>query len=420
MEKNTVAKNGIPIYSYPNPAQNSFFISLFLRSGSMYESAEESGITHFLEHIAIRNINHAMGGELYALLDKCGIEFNAATYSEMVQFYITGAKDKLRIGADIISKLLLPISLPRAEIDAERDRIRAEIREVDDKSSLGAFTAQQVWEGSSLSGSITGSAATVRRVNLGRLEEYRQRVFSRHNLFLYVTGGVSDADIAYLSEVIGGYTLPSSLKHENIAPRPASFGNRGGVYVKNADFTKVRFTLDVDMSQLTLPELDILYEQLLGGYSSDFFIELSEHRGLFYDLSGSTERYANIGVLWFTYELRESKLYEALEMTVDILKKFTEEPIPRAKFMTASYVDNAMMLYDDARELNFTFAYDNHIIGCGYTDLASRRAAYERVTPERIREVAARIFKRENLTLTLKGNKKRIDEERIKDILSRL
>ena len=65
MEKKITAKNGIEIYSYKNPSLNCFYISIFLRAGSMYESERDAGITHFLEHIAIRNVNARMGSTLF-------------------------------------------------------------------------------------------------------------------------------------------------------------------------------------------------------------------------------------------------------------------------------------------------------------------------------------------------------------------
>ena len=40
-EEVAVAENRIPVYSYKNPHSHSFFLSLFLRAGSMYESEEE-------------------------------------------------------------------------------------------------------------------------------------------------------------------------------------------------------------------------------------------------------------------------------------------------------------------------------------------------------------------------------------------
>ena len=108
-EQSRITKNGITVYDYKNPNIHSFYLSLFIRAGSMHE--ELSGITHFLEHAAIRNVGAIMNGELYSTLDRYGIEFNASTYSEMVQFYITGASANFDLASEIISAILSPIVL---------------------------------------------------------------------------------------------------------------------------------------------------------------------------------------------------------------------------------------------------------------------------------------------------------------------
>ena len=110
-EHTIYSQNGIAIHTYKNPSLHSFYISLFVRAGSMYEREDENGITHFLEHAVIRNVNCLMGGELYRVLDTSGIEFNASTYSEMVQFYVSGATESFSVGCNVIARALLPIAL---------------------------------------------------------------------------------------------------------------------------------------------------------------------------------------------------------------------------------------------------------------------------------------------------------------------
>ncbi len=418
MEQKRIAKNGIPVYSLTNENNHGFFISMFLKAGCMYEGERENGITHFLEHAAIRNVNKLMEDRLYRELDRCGMEFNASTYTEMVQFYISGATCHFKTAADMISRLLSPIVLDRSELDAERQRIKAEIREVGDKSTLAFIAGEEVWQGTSLSRPITGTLGSVSDISLSRLETYRRRVFNKDNIFFYITGNVDNDNLSYLTELIGAYELDGSEVHCNIAPVPKSFGNRDKkIKIKNADFTKIRYSFDVDMSSVSSAELDVLYDAVLGGYSSDFFIELSEKRGLFYDLGGTVERYRNVGVFSFSYELKESKLYEAAKMTGELLRGYTSGPLDADRCMRAGYVDNAYMLLDDPRELSFTFAYDNHILGLGYSGIEQRRAAYERITPDRLREVAATVFRTENMSVTLKGNKKRIDLEKLENII---
>ena len=421
MEKEitVIAKNGIKIHSYRNSATHGFYISLFLRAGSMYESENECGITHFLEHALIRNVNTIMNGELYPTLDRLGIEFNASTYSEMVQFYISGASEKFSFGSEIASLLLAPIALSKSEFYAERERIKAEIRESDDRTSLSSFANGIVYEGTSLARPILGTLGGVSKISLAKLEEYRKSVFSPENVFFYVTGNFTDADIQNMASLIGKAPLSSLPGRTNYAPVPLGFGKRkADVYIKNADFTMVRFNFDLDMSKLTMGVVDLIYDILLGGYNSKLFIEMSEKRGLFYDLNGAVEKYSNIGGFTFSFEVRSGSVYDAIENTLLILKELKGTELTEDGCMKAGYVDNGKLLYDDNRELNFTFAYDCHVMGATYSDIEQRAASYSAITPEAIRSAAFKIFKTENLTLAIKGNKKKIDAVRIKELLS--
>ncbi len=422
MEREYLTKNGVKIYSYKNPAQHGFFISLFLRAGSMYEFSENNGITHFFEHISIRNINKTMAGRLYSELDMRGVEFNASTYSEMVQFYISGASEKFSFGADVITKIFSPIILDKSEIDIERKRIKAEIREADEKSSLTSFANGIVHKDTSLALSITGTLSGVDRINVKRLEEYRSSVLTPDNLFLYVTGNFTDDDIAYLASLVERCELSESSDcNENIAPVSKNHFNRPSeIYVKNSDMTAVRFVFDIDMSKVSTPESDIIYDMLFSGYNSEFFVEMSEMRGLLYDLSGTVERYKNIGELSFSYEVRQKDLETAVKLTVDILKEFKKTLHAPESLMKCGYVDNAYLLYDDLRELNFTFAYDNHIMDLGYSSLEARKAAYAAPTPADIKRAACEIFRPENLTVAIKGDKKKLDTSVLSEIISDL
>lgn len=412
-------KNGIKIYAYNNNSLHGFHISLFLRAGSMYEKEEEIGITHFLEHIAIRNVNAIMNGKLYSTLDKYGIEFNASSYSEMVQFYVSGAKQNFSVGAQILSLLLSPIILSADEISAERDRIKAEIRESDEAGSLSSFANKIIHAGTSLAYPITGTLGSVSKINRTGLERYRQKIFTKDTLFIYVTGAFGNKELDELASAFDKPLCECKCLNTNVAPVSEKFGKREEIiHIKNADFTMLRFSFDMDMSKITMPEGDLLYDILLGGYNSRFYIDMSEKKGLFYDITGSNERYKNIGVFTFSFEVRSDKIYEALENALEILEDICRTaPLPE-ECMKAGYVDNAKLLYDDMRELNFTFAYDNHIMGARYKCLDERADAYRRVTPQRIREVASELFRRENLTLAIKANKKKVDVDRLMAIIS--
>ncbi len=417
-EETYKSKNGIPVYAYRNEHSHSFYISLFVRTGSLYETEEESGISHLLEHIVIRNINKRMDGALYPLLDKYGIEFNASTGAEMIHFYISGSSSHFDIAARIISSVLAPIILDASEVDAERQRVNAEIREASESTSLGAFTSREVWGTLAPSRPVAGTMASVKRHTRKRLEGYRQKTFTKENIFLYVTGNANNDNINCLLDCLSDYKLGEGEAHTNCAPVPDNFGKRDRrVKIKQGDFTKISFSFDLDLSVVKNTEIDLLYDVMLGGYSSDMFMELSERNGYCYDISGSIERYRNIGVFTFSYEVREAKLYDAVELTMQLLERYKSIPLPEERCMKAGYTDNAYMLYDDTRELNYTMAYDDHILDLGYRSLEQRARAYSLVTPHDLTRVAKIVFSRDNLTVTVKGNKRKADITRLENII---
>ena len=425
MEKCTYTKSGIPIYTYKNDSLHSFHISLFLKAGSMYESEEESGITHLFEHILVRNSNKLYSGKLYSTLDYYSLDFNASTYSEMVQFYVHGACENFTRGADIITSLMSDIVLTAEEINAEKKRVKAEIRESDETGSIVSLSSSVVYYGTPLARGILGNNKSIDKIGKARLISYRRRIFTPDNIFFYITGSFTDSDLQALRERIDKYEIyegeNGERPHDNVAELPADFFNRApSVNIKNESYTLLRFSFDVDMKKVNPRVLDLLYDMLLSGYNSPFFVQMSEQRGLFYDIQGSAEHFKNIGALQFTYELREKNIYDAVNLTVKILRDFKGRLYPDGELMKASYVTNVGLLYDDARESGFTLAYDNHIMSLGYETLAMRAEAYKSITPCEIKDAANEIFKPQNLSLYIKGAKKKINLEKIKEILKEL
>ena len=67
--------------------------------------------------------------------------------------------------------------------------------------------------------------------------------------------------------------------------------------------------------------------------------------------------------------------------------------------------------------MNFTFAYDNHVMGAGYGSIEERRRAYADITPAQIRAAAGELFRRSNLTVSIKGKKKKINVDRLNEII---
>lgn len=411
-EQLKVTENGISIYSYPNPHLHSFCIALYVKAGCLYEAEEDNGITHLLEHLVFRNIDKKMDGQMYRLLDRCGLSFNASTYKEFVQFLITGAPTYYNEAVQIMTQIFDPLTLSVSQIEVEKQRVKAEIREKEYEKSLDCFTDQIIWKGTCLTRDIAGKIGLLNKMGQRHLTEAHRNLFNRNNMFFYLTGKVEEENIEWLCQALEPIDwLPAEgCKHENLAPVPEGFFKRTGeVQIKNSEYCYIRFSFDIDTSRYKNAELDLLYDILFSGDSCVVYQELSEKSGLIYSFDARFEQYRNVGNLHFSYEVRHNNLVESVRIIIEKfhdLKKGIEE---RIVYALPPYVDNAYIMYDDVDDFNWCFAYENHILECGYSDIEDRKAAYQNVTAERLNRVANEILTKENLTVTLKGQKKKVD-----------
>ena len=422
MEQTFQTRNGIQIYTYPNEHLHSFCIALYVKAGCLYETEDTSGITHFMEHIAFRNIDHIMEHHLYEYLDSHGLSFNATTYKEFVQFSITGSLKYFNQAAEILTMVMHPLVLSKEELDMERQRVKAEIREYDDKSTLDYFTDQIVWKDTTLKNPIAGKKKYLNKMGKRKLSQAHKEMYTTVHIFFYLTGAIRQEHISILCNYAEKYQLASSeSERTNIAPVPNNFFRRNGqIEIKKNDIYYIRFSFDVDTSKYTQAEIDLFYDILFAGQSGMIYQELSEKRGLIYSHDARIEQYNNIGNLHFSFEVQQASVLTAIEVVIQELHKLKKEFTRNLSCITAPYVDNALMMCDNAEDMNWTFAYENHILNCNYADIYQRIQAYDSVTSERLMEIAQEILTVPNLLLTLKGKKKKIETDKIKKIIETL
>lgn len=422
MEKRFLTANGVKVYSYTNETLHSFCCSLYVKAGPLYESADENGMSHLVEHITIRNINAVMGGNLYRELDRLGLKLNACTYSELMQITLTGSPETADKAFEIFAMIFSELALTADEIALERGRIKAEIREDDDKSTLDYFTNRIVWEGTPLERTITGTRSVIDKASRKRISEEKYKLLSADNVFVYLTGCVSDSGISKLIGEIEKYSISGKpLLRDNTAVVPKNMFDRDGkIAVKSADNTIVRISFDVNTANVQGAALMLLYDILFEGDSCKIYQELSEKTGLIYSYTPYLERYKNVGCLYFLYEVAPAKLYDTISIVADVIKSVKEGITDELSYVTAPYTKNRAMLLDNPDDLNWNMAYEAHFLGRDYYSVDDSIKEYSKVTPDDITRTAKAVFNKKNMTVTLKGRKKSINTEKIKDILAEI
>lgn len=417
-EKEYQTAHGVPVYVLPSPHLHSFALSLYVRGGAIFEEAGCYGISHFIEHLVFRSINRYMDGALYKTLDRLGLSVEGVTYREFLQFTVTGAPAHFATAAKILALALAPLNLTKEDIDTERARIKAEIREEGERTSLDFFTDRILYgEGHPLSRTITGTAGDLNRMTAPLLKEQKEALFSRENLFFYLSGALPDGAVDTLLAETAGYSPKAGKAQKRALPLPDGYFQRNAaVHIKGSDKTLVRLSFDVDTARYTDAELTLLYDILFGDGEECFFHQaLSERTGMIYAFRGYMDLYPRLGSIGVSYEIPAQGLVPSLSLALDAIRRTKTDSVCALPFVRAAYTDNAAFLLDDAQALGFNRAYERYILSLPYPTLRHRADAYASVTGERLSEIAKEIFRPENATLTLKS--RRADKDALREML---
>ena len=423
MEEKHITPQGVTVFLNENDTLHSFCLSLYMKAGSMYEKKKKNGISHFFEHIVFRNIHHHRGQKLYQTLDRLGLTFNATTYNELIRFTICGAPQHFKEAAEILTEIFEPISLPEEEIDLERKRILAEIREEKEDECVAYLGRKETWRGTSLARSITGGKKTLSDIQGEHLRRYQEKKLSKGSFFFYVTGRLPEDALPSLTACIERYPLQPQYPQgwDNMAPQPESFFHRTPqVYVQKGDDTEVFFGFDLDVTRYSIAELDLLYDILFRGDYCRMYQELSEKKGYVYSYDPSSEQYANIGQLKFIYQVQNSHLTDSVASVIEIFRQLREDIADSLDYVKPNYIDNAYALLDEVDDYNWIKAYEDKILKTNYESMDDRIRAYQEVTPERMTQICREIFRKENLVFAVQGNPDKIPVEELQKRIDEL
>src|SRR3989338_3644676 len=99
-----------------------------VEAGSKYETKEQNGISHFLEHMCFKGTkNRPKPIDIVRELDSIGAQYNAFTSQEFTGYYAKSNPKHVSIILDVVSDLYLNPVFPAQEIEKEKGVIIDEI-----------------------------------------------------------------------------------------------------------------------------------------------------------------------------------------------------------------------------------------------------------------------------------------------------
>jgi predicted Zn-dependent peptidase len=402
----TTLPNGIKVITEAMPHVRSVSVGIWVSSGSRRESAEENGLSHFIEHMLFKGTANRSAEDIARSVDSIGGNLDAFTAKEMVCFNTKVLDEHLPIAMDVLSDLVLNPSFRDEDIEKEKGVILEEIKMDADSPDylVHEIFSSNFWKDHPLGKPILGTRETVKRFNQAMVQDYYRGVYTPSNLLITAAGNLGHERLVNLARE-RFETLPAAAP-EALQSAPSTHA-RISLRSKK-DLEQVHVCLGVP--SYPIPHEDrftcyVLNTILGGGMSSRLFQNIRERQGLAYAVFSELNPYSDTGCLSV---YAGTSLEAAKKVVESVLKEFTDlkqqtapaEEVRRAK----DHLKGSLMLSLESTSSRMSNLARQEMHFRRFFSLDELAESIEQVTAEDVQRVAQTFFDQKQVALTVLGN----------------
>ena len=305
--------NGLEILTIKKDTQIAS-INLGVKVGAIYESLEEKGISHFIEHMLFKGTNKRNNEELNDELEALGGEYNAYTDYNSTVYTISCLSEELENACILLGDMITSSNFPEEEIERERGVILAEMRtSKDDIEDLSFKRVNEVaFNSSPLRYDVTGLEEVVKGFKRDDIEKFYKKYYTPKNSLITMVSSLEHEDAKELiSREFSNWQGEEEVEHPVICE-------------DNIPLRKVSYKNDMEQSTIvylyTFYHLDkndelalrILNHRLGESSNSLLFREVREKKGLAYDIYTHLDMTKNVKTLYIYTAVSDEDVEEAI------------------------------------------------------------------------------------------------------------
>jgi len=185
----TVLDNGLTIIGEQNPDALSMAAGYFVRTGARDETAEVSGVSHFLEHMLFKGSERRSADDVNREFDEIGADYNAFTGEEYTVYYGAVLPENQHRIVDLLTDMMRP-SLRNDDFDMEKNVILEEIAMYKDRPQFTVIDEARAtyYVNHPLGHSVLGTTESITALARDQMYAYWERRYAPNNLLLTLTG----------------------------------------------------------------------------------------------------------------------------------------------------------------------------------------------------------------------------------------
>jgi len=328
----SVLDSGIEVLTERIPGVRSAAVGVWVRQGSVHESAEDAGVSHMLEHMVFKGTETRSSVEIAVALEGLGGSLDAYTSREHTSYQARVLDEHVPEALDVLSDLVLRPRLEEEDLRLEREVVLEEIAQVEDTPDDLVFElhCESLWNGHPYGRSILGSNETVRAMSAERLQELHRDTYKASNLVVAGAGNVEHEDfLERVAELFEG--VPSGARAGQADPTPAT---RSGFEQRSRDSAQTHIVFGTDVPGHSHPDryaLILLSSALGSGMSSRLFQKVREELGLCYSVYTYQSFYGVSGVSGVYVGTRPGTAEQAAKTVRQELARVAEEGLPETE-----------------------------------------------------------------------------------------
>ena len=323
----TVTPGGLRIVSEKMPYVRSACLGLCVNTGSLFETEDQAGISHMLEHMVFKGTCHRSGLQIVQEIEGVGGHINAFTSKELTCFHAQMLDEHLDLALDVLCDLLICPTLTPDDVEKEKSVIAEEIRHYEDSPDELVFDyfAGTLYGDHPLARPILGTAQTVSALTRDRLQAYLQHNYPLSRTVVAAAGNLDHDHL--VEEVEKRLTLSDGAGPNGMPPlnMPSPREKRFRRSVQGAHVC--RGLPGLSYSDERKFAGFILSNILGGGMSSRLFQRVREVEALAYTVYAFLDSMRDVGVFGIYLGTDPDKLERSLDVLDEEYGRVLQEGI---------------------------------------------------------------------------------------------
>jgi len=351
----TTLDNGLRLITSTMPHTRSVSISIFIGTGSRYESEAEAGISHFIEHLLFKGTEkRTTAREIAEAIEGVGGILNGGTGKELTTYWCKVAQPHFQLALDVLVDILFHSKFDPQDIARERQVIIEEINMSRDSPSqrVNTLIDELLWPGYPLGREVTGNKESVAAMTRDAMLNYLQGQYLPDNTVVAIAGNIQHQEmVAAVRQATGSWA--------NQQPRPGYSPYKPKearhLQVETRDIKQAHLCLALPGLSLLHPKrftLDLLNVILGAGMSSRLFAEIRDKLGLVYSIHSYVEHFLDSGSVIVYAGVEPKNLETVIKAILEQLHQLKEQ-VPQSELAKAKELSKGHLILrmEDSRNV---------------------------------------------------------------------